>query len=218
MTEGTTAGERLLRSAEVERAADQVAREVELQVGAALAGPVGATMAALQSSLPRTFIGVGAALTTAYAAVSSGDETHAAGALICAQELLFPTDPLGRAAVAGAARPGLPAVPEEGAPPADDAVAVERRVEADIAALEQGYGRVASQVRAAALGTYSWKQLTGGLGASADVSASQLLPFIEGMTKWAFLAEAALDGVKRDDWVRAGAAVVAARRVTSSGA
>jgi hypothetical protein len=48
------------------------------------------------------------------------------------------------------------------------------------------------------------------------VGGSQLMPFIDGLARWAFLLEAAMEGVKRDDWVLVGAAVVAARRVTSS--
>ena len=215
--EGTSAGERLLRSAEVETATDLVAREVEMQVAAALAGPVGATMAALNSSLPRAFIGVGAALTAAYAAVSAGDEVRAAGALVCAQELLFPADPLGRAAVAGAARAGIPPLVTDDAPAAEDAEGVQRRVAAEVEALDRGYARVGVWVQAAALGAYSWKEMTAGMGVAADVSASQLMPFLDGMTRWAFLVEAALDGVRGDDWVRVGACVVAARRVTSSG-
>ena len=218
MSGASTAGERLLRSAEVEQAADQVAREVEMQVAGALAGPVGTTMAALRSSLPRVFIAVGAALTTAYAAVSAGDEVRAAAAMRCAQDLLFPDDPLGRAVVAGAVRPALEGSGLEAGPVlSDDAEGVERRVAAEVEALERGYVRVASQLQAAALGTYSWKQMTGGMGESADVEASQMGMFVDGLARWAFMVEAAIEGVRADDWVRVGAGLVAARRVTSSG-
>ena len=216
VSEGSSAGERLLRSVDVERTADQVAREVEQHVAGALAGPVGTTMAFLNSALPRAFIAVGAALTAAHAAVSAGEEVRAAGALRCAQDLLFPADPLGRAAVAGAARAGFGE--GEAAALSEDVAAVERRVSAEVEALERGYLRVASQLQAAALGTYSWKQMTGGMGVAADVAASQMGLFVDGLARWAFLVEAAIEGVRQDDWVKVGAAVVAARRVTSAGA
>lgn len=217
MADGTTAGQRLLVSAEVERAAVQVALDVEVQVSGALAGPVGTTMASLLSPLPRVFISVGAALTAAHAAVSAGDEVRAAGALRCAQDLLFPSDPLGRVAVAAAARPALDGYgTREAAPLTEDAEAVQRRVSAEVEELERGYLRVAPQLQVAALGAYSWKQMTGGMGESADVVASPMGMFVDGLARWAFLLEAAMDGVRSDDWVRVGAAVVAARRVTSS--
>ena len=221
MMEGgvTSVGERLLRSAEVERAAHQVAREVEQQVAGARAGPVGTAVAVLQSALPRAFIGVGAAITTAHAAVSAGDEVRAAAALLCAQELLFPADLLGRAAVAGAVRLALESVEEyDGAPPVEDGEAVQRRVAQEVEALERCWLRVGAQVLAAALGTYAWKRLTGGMGVAADVAASHGGLFVNGLARWAFLAEAALEGVRKDNWIRVGAAVVAARRVTSSSA
>jgi hypothetical protein len=243
--EGSTAGERLLRSAEVERAAREVAREVQMQVAGALAGPVGTALAAsapggpgneavgpagqaghmeaqalLRAAVPQTFIAVGAALTLAYAAVSAGEEVRSAGALRCAEQLLFPEDPLGLAAVAGAVRPVLEgmAVNEgtgAGALADDEAAAlVERRVAAEVEELERGYLRVAAQVFSAATSSDSWKRMTGGAG---EVGMSQMGMFLVALSRWGFLVEAALDGVRHDDWVRVGAAVVAARRVTSSG-
>ena len=234
-----TAGEGLLHSPEVERATREIEREVEAQVAGALSGPVGTALAAgaasgsgnlapehqteaqllLGHTVPRTFIAVGAALTTAFAAVGAGDEVRAAGALRCAQSLLFPADPLGQAAVTGAARPALedavPATSESASVAADVAVAMARRVTGEVEQLENAYRRVASHVQAAALGSYSWKQASGGVGPESGALGGHLGPFLDAMTRWAFLTEAALDGIRRDDWARAGAALIAARRVTA---
>ncbi|HEU5316286.1 MAG TPA: hypothetical protein VFX49_09270, partial [Chloroflexota bacterium] len=188
---GPTSGEALLRSPELDRAAQQIAQEVEAQVGAALQGPVGTALAAgaassgsgpsggtsehqaaaqalLRHTVPRTFIAVGAALTTAFAAVGAGDELRAAGGLRCAQSLLFPADPLGQAAVSAAARPALEALAPDHAADAtaaaDVSAAMERRVAREVEALDRAYLQVSPHLRAAALGAYSWKHASGGAG------------------------------------------------------
>jgi hypothetical protein len=171
--------------------------------------------------VPRTFIAVGAALTTAFAAVGDGDEVRAAGALRCAQALLFPADPLGQASVAGAVSPALealaPADPESTARAGDVTVEMERRVAREVEALNLAYLQASPHVRAAALSAYSWKQAAGGAGPESDALTGNLGPFLDGMARWAFFLEAALDGVRRDDWARTGAALIAARRVTAGG-
>jgi hypothetical protein len=238
----TPVGERLLRGPEVAAAAAAVDAEVEQQLAAALHGPVGTALAAstapmgappggqpagsedvpalLGAAVPRMFIAAGAALTAAYLAVAEGDEVRAAGAVLCARRRLFPDDALGSAAVAGAARPALESLPapagEPGAPPgADAAAAMGRQVAARVEELERAYLGAAPHIETAALDTYSWKRATGGAGPASGAMRGHLGPFLRGMARWAFYVEAALAAIRQDDWVRAGAAIIAARRVTA---
>lgn len=245
-------GARLLAGADVAGAREQITREVQQHVSAALHGPIGTALAAgnpapggdtsvgsggtdgqsagshiedpaalLGAALPRTFIATGAAITTGYAALAAGDEVRVAGALLCAQRLLFRDDPVGSIAFSAAARAALQSTDESDgdgdgdARSLDAAAAMQRRVERLGVALDTAFSRGASHLHAAALSSYSWKRLTGGAGPGSDVLSGHLAPFLLGLVRWAFLVEAALDGIRKDDWARAGAALVAARRVTA---
>ena len=244
--QATSYGERLLRSPDVTLAAGAVHAIVQAQVMSALQGPVGTALAAsvdhrqspaqsgqngthpqhlheaqtlLGAAVPRMFICVGAALTTAFVALAEGDETRVAGALLCAQGLLFPDDPLGVAAVAGAAHPALDALPQvsAGAPGVEAALLMQQRVAAETEALERALLQVLPNLQVAALSSYSWKQATGGAGPSSDALTGHFGPFLDGLLRWAFYVEAALTSIRQDDWARAGAALVTGRRVTASG-
>lgn len=239
MPQATSHGERLLRSPEVALAAAAVQAMVQAQVISALQGPVGTALAAssdpghngaralhlyeaqtlLGAAVPRIFIGVGAALTTAFLALAEGDETRVAGALIYAQSLLFSNDPLGVAAVAGVARPPLEALPLVAAGPFGvEAVSlIQERVAAETEALERALFQVMPNLQAAALDSYSWKHAIGGAGPSSDALKGHFGPFLDGLIRWAFYIEAALYGIRQDDWARAGAALITARRVTATG-
>jgi len=243
--QATSHGERLLHSPDVTLAAGAVRAMVQAQVMSALQGPVGTALAAsvdprqspeqpgqsgarpkhlheaqtlLGAAVPRMFIGAGAALTTAFVALAEGEETRVAGALLCAQGLLFPDDPLGVAAVAGAARPALDALPQAsaGLPGVEAALLMQQRVAAETEALERALLQVLPNLQAAALGSYSWKQATGGAGPTSDALTGHFGPFLDGLLRWAFYVEAALTGIRQDDWARAGAALVNARRVTAN--
>jgi hypothetical protein len=237
----TPVGERLLRGEAVEAAAAQIRIEVGAQLEAALHGPVGTALAAgaasapgsgdepngaaeaqalLSSPIPRTFIAVGAALTIAYVAVSEGDEVRTAGALLCAQRLLFPDDPFGLVAVNAAIRPAFEALSSSatstnGMPETEAAAAMQRRVAGDVSDLERGLMSVFPHLQAAALGSYSWKRATGGQGPASGAMHGPMGAFLSGLVRWTYYVEAALDGIRRDDWARAGAALIAARRVTA---
>jgi hypothetical protein len=238
----TTVGERLLRSTEVANAAASVEAEVQVQLMAALQGPIGTALAASHASsdagasganhadaqallgaeVPRRFIGAGAALTIAYMGISEGDEIKTAGALLCAQRLLFPDDPLGAVAVGAVTRSALEALESaEGdhpdPTPIDSAAAMQTKVAGGVEALERVYLQAGPHLETAALSTYSWKQATGGAGPSSSAVRSRFGPFLDGLIRWAFYVEAALQGIRLDDWARTGAALIAARRVTGSG-
>ncbi|HEV2126789.1 MAG TPA: hypothetical protein VGW38_28875 [Chloroflexota bacterium] len=234
-TSETSVGQRLLRSAEVEAEANAVAMAVQQQLAAALQGPIGSALAAgnvdseaaphtqalLGAEIPRRFIAVGAALTTAYATLSEGDEVRTAGALICAERLLFPSDPLGIAAVRSAVGHALAAQPapltQAGQPTTlDAAAAMQMRVAAGVERLERAYLQATAHVEAAALASASWKQVTGGAGPSSGALYSHFGPFLEGMLRWTFYLEAAIAAVIRDDWADVGAALIAARKVTGA--
>jgi hypothetical protein len=245
-----TAGERLLRSEEVARAAVAVQDEVQAQVEAAVHGPFGLALAAgvqrvppaagadgqaaeaqareatalLGAEIPRRFIAAGAAITAAYAAVAQGDEVRAAGALVCAERVLFPGDLAGIAAVRQAVRAALATIdtaPIEPVPPQlSEALAAEqlqRRVLADAEALERAYLRAAAHVETAALSSMSWLQATGGAGPASGAARTRFGPFVDGLVRWAFYVEAAILAVEADDWARAGAALIAARREVQRG-
>ncbi len=249
-SQGSTAGERLLRSEEVARAADAVQGEVRAQVEAAIHGPFGVALAAgaprvppaaggadgqaaaqaqgatalLGAEIPRRFIAAGAAITAAYAAVAQGDEVRAAGALVCAERVLFPGDLAGIAAVRQAVRAALstmePVPAESLPPPLGEALAAEqmqRRVLADAEALERAYLRAAAHVETAALSATSWLQATGGAGPASGAARARFGPFVDGLVRWAFYVEAAILGVEADDWARVGAALIAARREVQRG-
>lgn len=234
-TSETSVGQRLLRSAEVEAEANAVAMAVQQQLAAALQGPIGSALAAghadaeaaphaqalLGADLPRRFIAVGAALTMAYVTISEGDEVRTAGALVCAERLLFPDDPLGIAAVRSAVDRALEAQPappaEAGQPTTPDAAAVmQMRVAAGVERLERAYLQAAVHVESAALASASWKQVTGGAGPSSGALRSNLGQFLEGMLRWTFYVEAAFDAIGRNDWADVGAALIAARKVTGA--
>lgn len=241
--DGTSTGERLLRSPHVAQAAAAVEADVRQQLAAALHGPIGTALAAtsgsaglagpgtegggggahalLGAAIPRAFIATGAALTTGYMGLAAGDDTRVAGALLCAQRLLFPGDPLGNAAVRAAAQPALDSLPDRSEEPAaaDDAEAaagMQRRVAADVEAIERAFLAVVPHVSAAALSSFSWKHATGGAGPASGALTSHLGPFLDGLVRWAFYVEVALEGIRHDDWARAGASLIAARRVTAT--
>ncbi|MBI3973091.1 MAG: hypothetical protein HY332_17570 [Chloroflexi bacterium] len=260
MTEhqGTSYGERLLRSDAVTRAADAVEADVREQLAAAMHGPVAAALAAsiastaapvpgavasggkttpsnraadetamlLKSEVPRRFIAAGAALAVAYAALAEGDEARTAGALLCAERMLFPHDPTGAAQVAAATRAALqrldspaPAAPVPGAGGVtpDSVEAVQRHVVAAAEQLGRVYLAAAPHVETAALGARSWLAATGGAGPASGIARAQFGPFVDGLVRWAFYVAAALESIRADDWTRAGAALMAARQEVQRG-
>ncbi len=181
--------------------------------------------ALLGAEIPRRFLATGAALTIAYSALATGDEVRVGGALLAVQGLLFPNDALGFFAVQTAVRLGLeatapadgdPGGPVSAAATADAAADMQRRVEGDIERLDRAYLGVLPHLTAAALGSPSWRTASGGAGPASGVLSGPLALFLEGLLRWTFYLCAALDGVRRDDWTRTGAALVAARRVTST--
>ena len=237
---GTTYGERLLRSDEALRAAGMVAREVRGQVQAALEGPFATVLAGaaqslgagsaqggpdpadasriLASGVPRRFIATGAALTIAHAALAAGDEHRAAGALLCAQSSLFPDDPDGAREVAQAARSARLDETNQpagtaGAESASAVETVQQRVVTLADQLDHAYLAAAGQLDAAVFGTASWRVATGGLGPASGAARALFGPFADALVRWAFYVAAALEGIRHDDWTRAGAAIVAARRL-----
>ena len=196
--------------------------------GAAHDGAAGSADAAagalLNSEVPRRFVAVGACLSAAYAALAAGDEVRVAGALLSAQRLLFPRDPEGAAAVAQAVATATRHLEiSEPAPPHSErtghvqAEAVQRAVASGVAALDRALHGAFGHVQAAALGTRSWRAATGGLGPGAVAGQTGFGPFLDGLVRWAFLVEAALQGLRADDWSRTGAALVAARQYVSQG-
>lgn len=241
---GARYGERLLRSEETIRAGAAIAREVEAQVRAALDGPFAAVLAGaaqslaagqpgegsaldpaeasrlLSSGVPRRFIATGAALATAHAALAAGDEHRAAGALLCAQESLFPGDPAGAREVTRAAQAALgqldemsPAAEAGGLAASGGVEAVQQRVLALADRLDQAFLAAAGSLEAATFGTASWRAATGGLGPASGAARALFGPFAGALVRWAFYVAAALEGIRQDDWVRAGGAIVAARRL-----
>ena len=94
---------------------------------------------------------------------------------------------------------------------------MQRTVAAGVDALDRAFHASAGHIQAAALGTRSWLAATGGLSAGAIAGQSQFGPFLDGLLRWAFYTEAALQGVRADDWSRAGAALIAARQSVSGG-
>lgn len=244
MSAGESAGSRLLTGEEASAAARRIMEEVRQHLAAALHGPIGAALAAtagdtgdpsapdgardaqmlLGAPLPRMFMATGAAVTIGYTALSEGDEARVAGALLCARRLLFPDDASGLAGFVSAARRARDAIAPDSAPEGGDDQAIgvdaaslmQRRVAAGVDALERARAGAVAHLEAAALGSASWKRATGGAGPASDVMRGHLAPFLHALVRWAFLVEAALDGIERDDWARAGAALVAARSVTSA--
>lgn len=252
-TPESTPGERLLRSDEAARAAREVGAEVRSQLGAALRGPLtgaltawmgvtqratgnapgqadqsdqasqDAAQATLGTEVPRRFIGTGAALAAAYQAIASGDDVRAAGSLLCAQQLLFPNDPDGVAAVAGAVDIALrpltedeslaTSAPGEGGTEAQQPSldAMQRTVMALAERLEGLYLGAAAHVEVAALGSRSWRAMTFGAGPGSGSARTIFGPFIDGLVRWAYYLAVALRGVREDNWALAGAAVIAAR-------
>jgi hypothetical protein len=253
---GTSYGERLLRSAGVQRAAEQVLEEVRQHLADALHGPLAGAIAAhagvdptaggqpgrdpnapdeaqtvaeatelLASALPRRFIAVGAALSTAYAALGAGDEVRTAGALLCAQRLLLPDDPAGVAAIAQATdaaleragiassggTSGASATTAAGAPTAGQVEEMQRQVLAGAELLERARAASATQITEAVLRARSILAVTRGAvpGSAAEGAFG---PFVPSLVRWAFFIAAALLGLRADDWSRVGAALVAALR------
>ena len=171
----------------------------------------------LSTEVPRRFIAAGACLSAAYAALAAGDEARVAGALLCAQRFLFPHDVAGATAVAhavAAATRELPA-PNESPQGLTQAEAMQQSVAATAEALERAYLAAAGHLSTAALSARSWLSATGGMGPGSVAGQTQFGPFLEGLVRWAFYVEAALQGVRADDWARTGAALVGARRFVS---
>jgi hypothetical protein len=180
--------------------------------------------ALLTQQAPRRFIAAGAAFTLALSAVASGDETRAAGALLCAQQTLFPQDPAGARSVASACRPALERLRAGSygwtAPPETPQLTpelIQQRVAAGMAALERAYQAAAPGVEEAALNTASWRAMVGGFGAASGVARAQFGPFVDGLVRWAFFVEAALDAIRHDDWAAVGACLMAARQDVQRG-
>jgi hypothetical protein len=173
----------------------------------------------LSAEIPRRFIAAGAALSVAYAALAEGDETRTAGALLCAERILFPDDPEGAAQMAAAVRAALRQLDAERAASAigdsehpPNVEEMQRSVMALAAALERAYAGAAGHLEAAALGARSWLAATGGAGPASGARHTQFGPFLDGLVRWAFFTEAALESIRADDWAGAGAALMAARR------
>ncbi len=218
------------------QAASAIQADVRAQLAAALHGPFAGALAAgappahveaptaaeasllLGAEIPRRFIAAGGALSVAYAALAEGDETRTAGALLCAERILFPDDPEGAARMAGAVRAALRHLDTEPAASAteagerpQDVEAMQRSVAALAAALERAFAGAAGHLEAASLGARSWLAATGGAGPASGARHTQFGPFLDGLVRWAFFTEAALEGIRADDWARVGAALVAAR-------
>jgi hypothetical protein len=249
MSDGTSYGERLLRSPEAARAAAAIEVDVQLQLEAALHGPLAVALAApagppsagvasgganntaaagqlLNAEIPRRFIAAGACFSVAYAALAAGDEIRVAGALLCARRWLFQDDAAGAAAVQQAVRNALqrfgPEEPDAGSSigasgsgkPAQEAM--QRTVAAQVDSLGRAFQASVGHIQTAALGTRSWLAATGGVGPGSVAGQTQFGPFLDGLVRWAFYLEAALEGLRADDWSRVGAALVAAQQYVSA--